>query len=208
MDILMKMLLLAFEEADIRRAANLSEMLLVEELFIADLIEEMQRTGLIQLDKAIYRLTMKGQEQLRTGIMEEELEEEWSELFYSSTHDEFWPEMVVDVPETDEELLMYRYADNQDRINADRILKVLSESENRLDEKGFQTVVADVFSFEQQTVEHVPCLEFRMYNKEQDLFYARVWNTWLKRWDETLEKQIGEQERVTWRDKWKAEAEF
>ncbi|MDS8922355.1 hypothetical protein RLK71_00125, partial [Streptococcus pneumoniae] len=41
MDILMKMLLLAFQEADIRRPAALAEMLFVEELFIRDLIDKM-----------------------------------------------------------------------------------------------------------------------------------------------------------------------
>ncbi|MGG3451535.1 hypothetical protein ABER98_16985 [Domibacillus aminovorans] len=208
MDILMKMLLLAFGQVDIRRAANLSEMLLVEELFIADLIEKMQRTGLIRMEKEGYKLTPKGHEQLKTGIIDEEMEEEWTVLFYSPGHDEFWPAMNEPVPGTDEELPLYRYVNNQDHINADRMLQVLAERENGLEENGFQTVVADVKSFDQRMVEHVPCLEFRMYNKEQDIFYARVWNMWLERWDDTLEKQIEEQERVEWREKRTATAEF
>ncbi|OMP65935.1 hypothetical protein [Domibacillus epiphyticus] len=208
MDILMKMVLLVFEQADIRRAANLSEMLLVEELFIADLIEKMQRMGLIRLEKEIYKLTQKGNEQLKTGIIDEEMAEEWTELFYSPGHDEFWPPITELVPGTDEELPLYRYANHHDSIKADRILQVLSENENRLEENGFQTVVADVTSFDQRMVEQVPCLEFRMYNKEQDIFYARVWNTWLERWDDTLETQVEEQERVEWREKWAAAAEL
>lgn len=68
MDILMKMLLLTFQEADIRRAATLSDMLFVEELFISDLIAKMQRTGLIGLEKAGYKLTPKGHEYLGKGI--------------------------------------------------------------------------------------------------------------------------------------------
>ncbi|MFC0470147.1 hypothetical protein ACFFHM_06315 [Halalkalibacter kiskunsagensis] len=208
MDILMKMILLAVEQTNIRRAANLAEMLLVEELFIADLIEKMQRTGLIWLEKSIYKLTTKGHEQLKTGIIEEEMEEEWTELFYSPGHDEFWPSMPVPLPGTDDKWTLYRYAETQDLINRDRILQVLTEKENGLDEDGFQTVVADVNSFEQQTVEHVPCLEFQLYNKEQDIFYARVWNTWLERWDDMLEKQIEEQERIEWRRKWTEVGEF
>ncbi|WP_332694475.1 hypothetical protein [Halalkalibacter lacteus] len=207
MDILMKMMLLAFEQTSIRRAANLSEMLLVEELFIADLIEKMQRTGLIRLEKEIYKLTTKGHQQLQTGIIDEEMEEEWTELFYSPGHDKFWPAMTVPLPESDEELTLYRYANDQDLINSDRILQVLSAREDGLDENGFQTVVANVLSFDKRVVEQVPCLEFRMYNKEQDIFYARVWNTWLERWDETLENQIEEQEQVKWREKWTAAAE-
>ncbi|OKL36897.1 hypothetical protein [Domibacillus mangrovi] len=208
MDILMKMLLLAFEQANIRRAANLSEMLLVEELFIVDLIEKMQRMGLIHLEKEGYKLTQKGHEQLKTGIIDEEMEEEWTVLFYSPSHDKFWPAMTEPVPVTEEELSLYRYVNNQDLINVDRMLKILAERENRMEENGFQTVVDDVKSFNQRMVQHAPCLEFRMYNKEQDIFYARVWNTWLERWDDALEKQIEEQERLEWREKWTATAEF
>lgn len=202
MDILMKMMLLTFEEADIRRAANLSELLLVEELFISDLMKKMERTGLIKQDKGIYRLTPKGQEQLRTGIIEEELEKEETVLFFSPSHSQFWEE--VSVPEKTEELPMYRYVSNEEDIDVQRIFQLLSESKNGLDENGFQTVVSNVLDFEKQSVEHVQCLEFRMYNKEQDIFYARIWNTLLNQWDEALEKQIEEHELVKWREKWKA----
>jgi hypothetical protein len=204
MDILMKMMLLTFEQVEIRRAANLSELLLVEELFIADLLKKMQRMGLIRLEKESYKLTSKGHEQLKTGIIVEEMEEESTVLSYSPVHDEFWPEMTDPLPETNEELPLFRYANNQDHINADRILQVLAERENRLEENGFQTVVADVNSFDLQKVEHIPCLEFQMYNKEQDIFYARVWNTWRGCWDDMLEKQIEEKERLEWREKWMA----
>ena len=204
MDILMKMMLLTFEQAEIRRAANLSELLLVEELFIADLLKKMQRMGLIRLEKDSYKITSKGHEQLKTGIIVEEMEEESTVLSYSLVHDEFWPEMTEPLPETNEGLPLFRYANNQDLINADRILQVLTKRENGLAENGFQTVVADVNSFDQRKVEHIPCLEFQMYNKEQDIFYARVWNTWHKRWDETLEKQIEEKERLEWREEWTA----
>lgn len=201
-DILMKMMLLTFEQTEIRRAANLSELLLVEELFVADLLSKMQRMGLIRLEKETYKLTSKGDEQLKTGIVVEEMEEESTLLSYSPFHEEFWTEMNEPLPETNEEWPLFRYATNQNLINADRILQVLAEKEDRLDENGFQIVVTDVTSFEQQKVEHVPCLEFQMYNKEKDIFFARVWNTWLKRWDDTLEKQIEEKERVEWREKW------
>jgi hypothetical protein len=202
MDILMKMMLLTFEQTDIRRAANLSELLLVEELFIADLLKKMQRMGLIRLEKTSYKLTSKGHEQLKTGIIVEEMEEESTILSYSPVHGEFWPEMTEPLPETNEELPLFRYENNQDLINSERILQVLAEKENMLEENGFQTVVAAVNSFDIQKVEHIPCLEFQMYNKEQNIFYARVWNTWLLRWDDMLEKQIEEKERLEWRKKW------
>jgi len=161
--------------------------------------------GLIRLEKECYKLTSKGHEQLKTGIIAEELEEESSVLSYSPIHDEFWPDMTNPLPETNEELPLFRYANNQDQINADRILQVLAERENGLEENGFQTVVADVIRFDQQKVEQIPCLEFQLYNKEQDIFYARVWNSWLRSWDVTLEKQIEEKERLEWREKWMAD---
>jgi hypothetical protein len=201
-DILMKMMLLTFEQTEIRRAANLSELLLVEELFVADLLSKMQRMGLIVVEKEIYQLTSKGYEQLRSGIVIEEMEEESTSLIYSSFHDEIWPELNETSPETNEKLPLFRYVTNQNLISEDQIFQVLTQREVRLDENGFQIVVGDVTNYEQQKVEQIPCVEFQIYNKEQDIFYARVWNTGLKRWDDTLEKQIEEKERVEWREKW------
>lgn len=202
MDILMKMMMLTFEEADIRRPANLTEMLLVEELFIADLIEKMQRTGLIQQERGIYKLTRKGHEQLQTGIIEEELEEEWTELFYSSDLDEYWSELHQPEKESEQEEPIFRYADQQGIVNVDQILQFISERENGLDEDGFQTVVDAVLNIEERSFEYIPCVEFQLYNQEQDSFFARVWNTSLERWDEALENKIEEQERVRWREKY------
>jgi hypothetical protein len=201
-DILMKMMLLTFEQTEIRRAANLSELLLVEELFISDLLSKMQRMGLIILEKEIYQLTTKGYEQLKSGIVVEEMEEESTALIYSPFHDEVWPELIEPLPETNEKLPLFRYVTDQNLISEDQIFQVLTEREVRLDENGFQIVVGDVTNYEQQKVEQIPCVEFQMYNKEQDIFYARVWNTGLKRWDDTLEKHIEEKERVEWREKW------
>jgi DNA-binding IscR family transcriptional regulator len=206
-DILMKMMLLTFEQTDIRRAANLAELLLVEELFVADLLSKMQRMGLVRLEKEIFRLTTKGDEQLRSGIVVEDMEEESAALIYSPFHDAIWSELNEPTSEAKEEKPIFRYTINQNLINEDQILQVLAEKENRLDENGLQIVVADVSRFEQQKVVHVPCLEFQMYNKEQDIFFARVWNTGLNRWDDKLEKQIEEKERVEWREKWLGEEE-
>ncbi|OES44957.1 hypothetical protein [Domibacillus iocasae] len=63
----------------------------------------------------------------------------------------------------------------------DRIMQVLAEWETEVQADGFQAAAAEVTNFEQRIIGHAPCLEFQMYNKEQDIFYARVWNTWLKR---------------------------
>lgn len=204
MDILIKMMLLTFEETDIRRAANLSELLLVEELFIDDLIEKLQRTGLIRVEKGVYKLTVKGHNQLRNGIVEEELDDEWTELIYSTNHLECWPETVEVVTSIEEKLSLYRYAkeDDEATLKADDILPVLAERENGFDEEGLQLVVSEIKSIDKQQVELIPCIEFQLYNGEQDIYFARVWNLALESWDDTLEKQIEENELGKWREQW------
>lgn len=202
MDILMKMMLLTFEAADIRRPANLSELLLVEELFVSDLLKKMERMGLVRREKDGYKLTKKGQDQLNTGVFEEELEEETTILTYSPVHDEFWEEITDEVKN---KLPLFRYKINPENIPLERFLQALIEKENVIEEDGFQTVVHQVKDFEQLTTEHVPCLEFTLYNKEQDIFFARVWNTFLGQWDEILEGLIEEKERLAWRKKWLGE---
>lgn len=197
MDILMKMLLLAFNQTDIRRAANLAEMLLVEELFIEDLIQKLLRSGSIRMEREGYKLTERGQAQLTEGIVEEEMEEEETTFTYSPVHDEFWP--AAKEQEAGEPA--YRYPAARE-MTAEHLLQALAEEDMERADEEFQTPVSEVTGFEEQFTSHVPCLEFRLYNKEQDIFYARVWNTHLEHWDEVLEKQIEEQERLEWREKW------
>lgn len=197
MDILMKMLLLAFKQADIRRAANLAEMLLVEELFIEDLIQKMLRSGLIQIEKEGYKLTEKGKMQLAEGIVEEEMDEEVTSLTYSPVHDAFWSE----IEEREEKEPLYRYPSER-RATREQILQALTEMDADRTDEEFQTPVSEVTSFEEKSTSYVTCLEFRLYNKAQDVFYARVWNTHLEHWDEVLEKQIEERERLEWRETW------
>lgn len=192
MDILMKMMLLTFQETEIRRAANLAEMLLVEELFIADLMEKMQRMGLIRMEMGSARLTPKGQTQLNEGIFEEDLEEEQTELIYSPAHDRFWPEAGEAEGDT------YRYAEDR-APNEETMLQVLAEREEGRLEDGLQTVVSDIIAAEKKDTAHVLCHEYQLYNQEQDVYYCRVWNTALREWDRVLESEIEEREQLDWR---------
>lgn len=199
MDLLMKMLLLTFQEADIHRAATLADMLLVEELFIRDLIDKMQRTGLIQLGKKGYRLTAKGIDYLEKGIFEEDMEAEQTLIHYSAVHGEYLLAEDNKIPEGRESLPSYRYA-IEGSIDSERVVELLSKEGFNSEEEGFQIVVTEVMSWEEIDTEFIPCIEFRLYDRKQDLFYVRVWNTMTNRWDETLEKQIEEREVVKWRE--------
>lgn len=69
MDVLMTMLLLSIQEADFGNTQELSELLLVDPLFIEDLISLMIRVNLVRNEDDFYRLTEKGQQQLERGIL-------------------------------------------------------------------------------------------------------------------------------------------
>lgn len=196
MDILMKMLLFAFQEAEIRRAATLADMLSVEELFISDLITKMQRTGLILLGKKGFVLTPKGYEYLETGIFEEELESEQIRVFHSNVHAEYQLMEVVS-PTAEKQFPIYRYALKKS-ADKQKMLELLSKEKSGVEE-NFQLIITGIEDVEERNTIYVPCIEFQLYDQEQDIFYARVWNTGISQWDETLEKELEEQELVAWR---------
>ncbi|TWT05388.1 hypothetical protein FQV26_13180 [Planococcus sp. CPCC 101016] len=199
MDILMKMLLLAFQEADIRRAATLSDMLFVEELFISDLIEKMQRTGLIQLQKLGYKLTAKGYDYLDKGIFEEEMEGETTVIAYSAVHDDYRFAADHAYPEAQDKLPLYRYP-VKGSLNKAPMQQLLSKEIAFSEEGGFQVIVTGITSCIEQDTEFIPCIEFQLYDRQQDIFYARVWNGMTGGWDAKLEKQIEAREVVKWRE--------
>lgn len=204
MDILMKMLLFAFQERDIRRAATLAEMLFVEELFISDSIDKMERGRLIQLDKKGYGLTAKGHDYLEQGIFEEEMEAGKTQVSYSAVHDEY--SLGEDgLPETEDSLSSFRYA-LKGAVKKDRMQVLLADALSDTDEQGFQIIVTDIVSCIEETVDHIPCVEFQLYDQKQDIFFARVWNTASESWDEKLEKVIEAREIVGWRREMETEA--
>lgn len=198
MDILMKMLLLAFQEADIRRAANLSEMLFVEELFISDLIYKMQRIGLIRLEKAGYKLTPKGHDYLEKGIFDEEMEGGQTVISYSAIHDEYRLAREDSSEEADEAHGIYRYP-IKGSLNKDRIEQLLFKEGVNTGEESFQTIITGITSCIEQKTKYISCVEFQLYDDKQDIFFSRVWNTMTSSWDEVIEKQIEARELVKWR---------
>src|SRR5690606_39162429 len=198
MDVLMKMLLFAFQETEIHRAANLAELLLVEELFIRDLMEKMQRTGLIQLEKRGYRLTAKGFDYLEKGIFDEEMEGDDTVMSFSSVHDEYALALQNEHPEASETMPLYRYF-KKAALNKERVQQLLLSEMVFPEEEGFQVIATNVTSCIEQETDFIPCIEFQLYDSKQDLFYARIWNTLSGTWDEILAKQIEEREVVRWR---------
>lgn len=206
MDILMKMMLIAFQKGEIRNVEMMSEILLVEPIFIEDLIRKMSGARMIEKREEVFSLTEAGQAQLARGIFEHERESGVVEAVYSPTHRSF---LFGAGEATEEELEDYRHLEKfHDWTVASLADGVLLDAVKKMDvesvEGQTQTVVAEIVSARTKEVETVPCVEYRLYNIAEDVMYARVWNTMLERWDETLEDELHEKDRQQWREKYPA----
>ncbi|QIC48257.1 hypothetical protein GAG94_14900 [Lysinibacillus sphaericus] len=204
MDVLMTMLLLSIQEADFGSVEELSELLLVDPLFIEDLISLMIRVGLMKNEEGFFKLTEKGQQQLEQGIFEEELEVEASTLYFSPCHQSFLTSDVNN-DEYDELPELYRYVDKeaeqQEQFDETLIIAALQEVDE--EETGnSQRIIARVVEVEAQQINDSPCLEFILYDKEQDILFVRVWNMLLNQWDRHLEQQLTDKEQLMWREQY------
>ncbi|KQL37293.1 MULTISPECIES: hypothetical protein [Bacillaceae] len=203
MDVLMKMMLIAFQKTTKINAEELSELLLVEQLFIQDLIDLMQRTLLLEKIESGYRLTDKGNQQLANGIFEEEQKPETNNILYSPSHEAFLEGELKEAT-GEEELEVYRYVkegylDEELSFEDETLINALRINGAESGEGDVQTVLSEIVSSTDLYIDDIPCIEFILYDKKQDIIYARVWNTLLERWDEKLENQLNEKERLDWR---------
>lgn len=209
MDILMKMMLLAFQAEAIADAEELSDILLVEQLFINDLIEKMSRTGVIDTEVDSFELTEAGVQQLESGIFVHEPEDGRRKALYSPCHAAFLKGDVESLSGVEgQETYRYHkeFADwtvkslaKTDAISALQSLGIESSEGNA------QIVISKIVSATNVETDDVLCLEFRLYNKAEDVLYARVWNTLLGHWDKTLEAQLNENELKEWRENYFSE---
>ncbi|MFJ7936149.1 hypothetical protein [Sporosarcina sp. NPDC096371] len=203
MDILMKMMLMAFQTGAITDAEELSEILLVEQLFINDLIDKMSRTGVIEKHGHSFALTEAGIQQLDSGIFVHEPENAVKKALFSPCHQVFLKGDLESLSAEEYETYRYqqKFADwtvkslaKTDAITALQSLGVESNEGN------IQIVISKIVSATTVQTDDVPCLEFRLYNNAEDVVYARVWNTLVGHWDETLEEQLNAEERKKWRE--------
>lgn len=205
MDILMKMVLLSCKQAEIADPKELSDLLLVEELFVRDLLQNLQNKGLVEKEE-YYQLTPRGEKQLENGIFEEEQDEETQALLYSANHKDFLPGNIEDIDDLDELPDPFAYASEEPMdIDDEVIFNALQENRPELeneetDQDAAQTFITSIKSNETIQINDVPCVQFILYNREKDLLYTRVWNTLTGHWDETLEKLLTEKELLKWRE--------
>ncbi|MGG0657402.1 hypothetical protein [Rummeliibacillus pycnus] len=207
MDILMKMILLSCQQAEIAEPKELSDLLLVEELFIRDLLQNLQNTGLVE-KKEYYQLTTRGEKQLANGIYEESQEEETQQLLYSANHKNFLLGNIEQLDDFDELPEPSAYASEEPmNVDDEKIIHALQENrpvpeDEESDENTVQTFITSVESKETVQINDIPCMQFVIHNKEKDLLYVRVWNTLTGHWDEVLEKLLTEKELLKWREEY------
>ncbi|KGR90301.1 hypothetical protein CD30_12065 [Ureibacillus massiliensis 4400831 = CIP 108448 = CCUG 49529] len=207
MDILMKMILISVQKAHFKSAQQISDILLVEHLFVQDLLTKMEKMGLIEKVEQIFDITEKGQAQLQSGVYEEDQEVATKELLYSPSHEAFLQgdiEEVLEYEDFPEEI--YRYYKQHDEINISENLIIeeirTTEFENDTDETNSEAVqISSVESTEFDQINDVPCIELILYDEKNDHVYARIWNTLLDHWDKKIEKTITEKEASEWKNK-------
>ncbi|MEK4244089.1 hypothetical protein MKZ20_01950 [Psychrobacillus sp. FSL K6-2684] len=206
MDVLMKIMLISFQKTDITSSMQLSELLLVENLFIDDLIDVMKKSGLIEKEEDSITLTSKGIQQLEQGIFEEEQEPGTQNILYSPSHEAFLKGEIKPASEGEELLEVYRYAKEEKKklLLEDRLLlEAVEESKVEVTEGDAPLIIiSEIITSSELYIDDIPCLEYIVYNESDDLFFARVWNTLTDRWDEVLEEQLNEKERLNWRKKY------
>jgi len=200
MDILMKMLLIAFHTSPFASVEELSDMLVVEPLFIQDVIDRMNRAGMIGKSDGTYTLTETGKLQLESGIYIQPPENEESTVHYSPSHRLFFPgEPPDDNGET------YRYSPEFRKVKEfgdDEWRTALDQLEVAFTEGDVQLVIDSITAVKELERKSASCIEFRLHQTVDDRLYARVWNTLTGEWDETLEKQIMEHELSEWRERY------
>lgn len=202
MDVLMTMLLISIQEADFANAQDLSELLLVDPLFIEDLVSKMSRVSLIEQKEGFYRLTSKGQQQLERGIFEEELDVEMANLYYSPCHLAFLAVDEDNMEEYDDLPELYRYVDEeaekQEQFEEAMLIEALQQEDDK-EAGASQKIIAKIVQTDAKQINDSPCLEFVLHDKEQDILFVRIWNTLLNQWDSHLEQQLTEKEQLEWR---------
>lgn len=200
MDILMKMLLIAFRTSQFTSVEEISDMLIVEPLFIQDVIDRMDRAGMIRKSNGAYSLTETGKQQLEAGIYVQPPEIEESTVHYSPAHGSFLVGETMDSKGDS-----YRHAIDFRKLSDFRDeewRKALDQLDIAYTDGNVQLVVQAIAAVNELEQSSIPCIEFRLHHSTDDRLYARVWNTMTSEWDETLESQIMERELTEWREKY------
>lgn len=209
MDVLMKMLLHSIQQLDVQKPEELAEILGVELLFVEDLLDQMKVAGLV-VTQDHWSVTEKGRSQLEAGMLIREAEEADDLLLYSPIHQRFLN--VDNIHGSSGEIKPFRYEEPLKRFDSkdlsDEIIKQQLSSrteENNTTEN--QQVIDRILAVEEIEKLQISSIEFLLYNRKEDNFFVRIWNSSISQWDETLEQLVTEKERITWREKYASKTE-
>ena len=195
MDILMKMILLTIQKLDVSESKKIAEFLAVEPLFIENLFSKMEFARMIESRKDSYELTSVGVKQLQAGIYEHPPEKTKKKFYYSACHHAILctePEKVF-TAKVKEFRLAKGYTSKTQLLDDEQLRKALLLADAETAEGSLQKVIDKIDAPEILENKLIPCVEFYVYNRAENSYFTRVWNTLTEEWDERLEKLIDEQ---------------
>ncbi|AXH99988.1 hypothetical protein DV702_09800 [Sporosarcina sp. PTS2304] len=194
MDILMKMILVTVQKLEVSKPQMIADFLAVEPLFVEDLVRRMENAQLVEQRKQIYRLTKKGVRQLQAGVYEHPPEKKMKKLFYSPFHNKLLSGIQEDVQEKKIKKfrLITKHRNGAERLAHEHLRTALLLAGAEEAEGPLQIVIEKIEVPVTLETQLVPCVEFYVYNRAEDRYYTRVWNTLTEQWDERLENVIDE----------------
>ncbi|TCI60812.1 phospholipase D-like domain-containing protein [Exiguobacterium sp. SH3S1] len=213
LDILKKMIMTLAQNDSGVSLTDASEFLRVDALFVEDLINQMERTGILEKISKVYRLTKIGQTQLAAGTVLGEPQVEKIEFQFNALQKKVLNDIDTNPfihSEKDEGHQYYRYSEGETSLTN----RVLEESEFRqyligsrqpFEIGGKEKIISKISPLQFMNRKYGKVLEFRLYDLAEDHVFTRVWNGANSKFDESLENQINELENETWREQYHEE---
>ncbi|PID01949.1 hypothetical protein CSV67_11415 [Sporosarcina sp. P2] len=195
MDILMKMILLTIQRLDVSEPKVIADFLAVEPLFIENLFNKMEAAQMIKLRKDSFELTSVGVNQLQSGIYEHPPEKAEKKFYYSPCHNSILceqPEKVF-TARVKEFRLAKKFPRSLQELDYEQLRVTLLATRVEVTEGSLQNVVDKIEIPQKLENQHIPCVEFYVYNRAENSYFTRVWNTLTEEWDEHLEKLLDDQ---------------
>ncbi|ARF16926.1 hypothetical protein [Sporosarcina ureae] len=196
MDILMKMILLTIQKIEVSESKMIAEFLAVEPLFVENIFLKMQKAQMIELRAGSFMLTKTGVSQLQSGIYEHPPKKREMKFYYSGCHDAILCQQPENVFTT--KVKAFRIAKNQTKkvetIDDEKMRTALLSARAEITEGAFQEVINTMEPPQGIETQLIPCVEFYIWNRTENNYFTRVWNTLTEEWDELLEKLIDEQD--------------
>lgn len=195
MDILMKILLSAAQSGQFQTVQELSDMLHVEELFVSDLLEQMQRSKLVAIIDGYYMLTPTGEKQLAEGVYEEQLEEETASLLYSPVHEDYFLDDVEEMLEL-EELVDTLIEESELTLREDMICETLQTEKRKVDPAIY---VLSMNEAVERQIHDIPYVAFVCYDRKGDRSFIRTHSFLTNGWDDVVDRYLAKEKLQQWK---------